>query len=248
MTEIDLTGKIALVTGGAEGIGKACAHTLAQAGAQVVIADINEEGARLTADTLPGGKAHHCDLADPQSIRELTERLQTETGSVDILVSCAGIISYRKGIGEVSPEEWDNVLNVNLRSAYMLCRELIKGMKSKRYGKIVHFSSLAARQGAIEAGIHYAASKAGLIGLVRTLAKEAAPFQITVNAVAPGIIATETVLKQIADHEDAYIKTIPLGRLGDPKDVANVVLFLCSPLSDYLTGLTIDVNGGMYMG
>jgi len=148
----------------------------------------------------------------------------------------------------VSFEEWDQVLDVNLRGAFLMCRELIDGMKGRGWGKIVNFSSLAARVGGIEVGIHYAASKAGLLGLTRTLAKEGAPHGITVNAVAPGIIATATVLRQVGDHEDQYRKSIPMGRLGRPEDVAHVVLFLASPLSDYVTGIVVDVNGGMYMG
>jgi NAD(P)-dependent dehydrogenase (short-subunit alcohol dehydrogenase family) len=115
-------------------------------------------------------------------------------------------------------------------------------------GTIVCFSSLAARVGGIEVGMHYAASKAGLIGFTRTLAKEGGPYGINVNAVAPGVILTEPVKKQVAGHEEAYTSTIPLRRLGTPEDVANVVLFLVSPLASYITGVVVDINGGMYMG
>jgi len=125
---------------------------------------------------------------------------------------------------------------------------LLEGMKSRKNGRIITFSSLAARIGGIEVGVHYTASKAGLIGLTRSLAKEGGPFGITANAVAPGIILTEPVKEQIGGNEDAYLGQIPLGRLGEPQDVANVVLFLASPLASYVTGVVLDINGGMYVG
>ena len=248
MVEIDLSGKRALVTGGAAGIGRACARLLSQAGAEVTVIDIDLEGAKATSSALPKSAAFLCDLGNPESIRDTCSEIVTSMGAPEIVVNCAGLIRYRKGLGAVTPDEWDSVLNVNLRGAFHLCRELIEPMKKNGWGKIVHFSSLAARVGGIEVGAHYAASKGGLIGLVRTLAKEAAGFGITVNAVAPGIIGTEPVLAQVADHVDDYNETIPLGRIGTPEDVAGPVLFLCSPLSDYITGVTVDINGGMYMG
>jgi 3-oxoacyl-[acyl-carrier protein] reductase len=167
---------------------------------------------------------------------------------VDILFNNAGIIEYIKGIGPVSVRQWDLVLDVNLRGPFLVCQAFIEAMKANPGGKIINASSLAARVGGIEVGIHYSASKAGLLGLTRTLAKEGGPYGINVNAIAPGIIATEPVLKQVGDHQEAYTSTIPLRRLGQPSDVANVVLFLASPLSDYVTGIVLDINGGMYMG
>ena len=245
--QIDLTGKTALITGGASGIGRACALTLAQAGAQIVVVDINLEGAQQTIEAIGRGLAVRCDLGDPGDVTAMRDRVLAKTDGLDILVNCAGIISYRRGIGAVPVDEWDLVLDVNLRGTYMVCQAFLEGMKD-RGGKIVVFSSLAARVGGIEAGIHYAASKAALIGLTRTLAKEGGPFEINVNAVAPGIILTEPVKRQIGDREEAYLAQIPLRRLGQPQDVANVVLFLASPLSDYITGAVLDINGGIYMG
>ena len=244
---IDLSGRTALVTGGATGIGRACAKTLAEAGARVAVADINLPGAQETVSDI-GGLAVYCDLADPESIAGMCRQLSGELGAVDILINNAGIISYRRGVASVSVKEWDKVLDVNLRGTFLVCRELLPGMKDRGYGKIVNFSSMAARVGGIEVGLHYSASKAGLIGLTRTLAKEGGPYGVNVNAVAPGIIATDPVKEQIGGREDDYIAQIPLQRLGQPQDVANVVLFLCSPLAAYVTGLVIDINGGMYMG
>ena len=245
---IDLTGRNALVTGGAGGLGRACAQILARAGARVAVVDINLAGAQETVETIDHGLAVRCDLADPQDVKAMHERVSAELGTVDVLVNSAGIISYKKGIGAFPIEEWDKVLDVNLRGTFLVCREFIEEMKSKRYGKIINFSSLAARVGGIEVGLHYSASKAGLIGLTRTLAKEGGPYGINVNVIAPGVIATEPVKKQIAGREKEYAATIPLRRIGQPEDVANVVLFLASPLSDYVTGIVLDINGGMYMG
>lgn len=246
--QIDLTGKTALITGAASGIGRACAQTLAQAGAFVVVVDINSAGAQETVDLLGRGLALRCDLGQPNDVTALRDRVVAETGGVDILVNCAGLISYRKGINAVSVDEWDLLLDVNLRGTFLVCQAFMDGMKERRGGSIVTFSSLAARVGGIEVGIHYAASKAALIGFTRTLAKEGGPFGITVNAVAPGVILTEPVKRQVTGHEEAYTAQIPLQRLGVPQDVANVVLFLASPLSNYITGVVLDINGGMYMG
>jgi 3-oxoacyl-[acyl-carrier protein] reductase len=248
MIHIDLTSKTALITGGASGIGRACATTLAQAGARVAVVDINEAGAQETVETIGQGLAIRCDLGDPAGVAAMRDRVLAEMGGVDILVNCAGIISYKRGINAVPVDEWDLVLDVNLRGTYLVCRAFMEGMKERRDGKIITFSSLAARVGGIEVGIHYSASKAALIGFTRTLAKEGGPYGINVNAVAPGIILTEPVKRQIGGREDAYKEQIPLRRLGEPQDVANVILFLASPLSDYITGAVLDINGGIYMG
>jgi 3-oxoacyl-[acyl-carrier protein] reductase len=246
--QIDLTDKIALITGAAGGIGRACAQTLAEAGAFIVAVDLNEAGVQETIGLIGRGLALACDLRQPDSVTALRDRVMAETGGVDILVNCAGLISYRKGINAVSLDEWNLLLDVNLRGTFLVCQAFIDNMKERRNGSIIMFSSMAARVGGIEVGIHYAASKAALIGFARTLAKEGGPYGITVNAVAPGVILTDPVKKQVGDHEDAYTKSIPLQRLGQPQDVANVVLFLASPLSSYITGCVLDINGGMYMG
>jgi NAD(P)-dependent dehydrogenase (short-subunit alcohol dehydrogenase family) len=248
MIQIDLTGKTAVITGGASGIGRACAIALAEAGAQVAAVDINDAGAQETVDAIGAGIAVRCDVADPESVAAMHDQVVQHMGGADILVNCAGIISYTKGIGAVPSDQWDLLLDVNLRGTYLTCQAFIEDMKARQWGRIVNFSSLAARVGGIEVGIHYAASKAGLIGLTRTLAKEGGPHGITVNAVAPGIILTEPVRRQMAGREDTYTAQIPLRRLGQPGDVANVILFIASPLSSYITGAVIDINGGIYMG
>ena len=217
--QIDLTGQTALITGAAAGIGRQCALTLAEAGATIVAVDINLEGAQATIDQIGDGLAVRCDLADPEDVTAMHDQVlawasQAEVGvlpgsqaGVDHLIHCAGIIAYRKGINGFALDEWDRVLDVNLRGTYLVCRAFMEEMKASAGqrasgGSIVCFSSLAARVGGIEVGMHYAASKAGLIGFTRTLAKEGGPYGITVNAVAPGIILTEPVRKQVAGHEE----------------------------------------------
>jgi NAD(P)-dependent dehydrogenase (short-subunit alcohol dehydrogenase family) len=248
VVEIDLAGRNALVTGGAAGIGRDSAIRLADAGARVAVADINLPGAEQTVDAMGDGLAIYCDLAEPRQVTDMCQQARAALGGVDILVNCGGIISYREGIGPVTLDEWDRVLDVNLRSMYLVCRELVENMKARRDGRIINFASLAGRIGGIETGIHYAASKAGVVGFSRTLAKEVGPYGITVNVLAPGVILTGPVQQQIGGREDSYIRQIPLRRLGQPRDVADVVLFLASPLAGYLTGLVVDINGGLYMG
>jgi NAD(P)-dependent dehydrogenase (short-subunit alcohol dehydrogenase family) len=249
MISIDLSGRRALVTGGAQGLGRACALTLAQAGARVAVVDINVSGAEETAAMCGDGLAWHCDLADPEQILALAPRVEAELGDIDILINNAGIVAYSQGIAGFTLDQWDRVLDVNLRGTVWVCRAFVAGMRRRRDGHIVNFSSLAARVGGIEAGMHYAASKAGLIGVTRTLAKECGPYGITVNAIAPGIIGSDTVLGLLSDEKQQSLAgQALLQRLGTPQDVANVVLFLASPLSSYITGAVIDINGGMYLG
>lgn len=250
--QIEFAGKVAVVTGAASGIGRACALNLAAAGATLAAVDINLDGAEqtLALRDAPRGEAIalRCDVRDPAQVAALAEAVQARWGGADILVNAAGLVVYTRGIGAVSVEAWDRVLEVNLRGTFLVCQAFIEGMKARRDGRIINFASLAARVGGLEAGIHYAASKAGLIALTRTLAREGGPYGITANAVAPGFIATPPVLAHLAGREEEIARQVPLGRLGHPQDVANVVLFLASPLAAYVNGVVLDINGGQYMG
>jgi len=245
---IDLSQKNALVTGGAAGIGKACVLALSHAGATVAAVDIDEAGARKTIEQAGQGIAVGCDLRDEYAIADMREEVFGKLGGIDIIVNSAGLIFYRKGLEAVQVDEWDLVMDVNLRGTFLVCRAFMENLKQRRDGRIITFSSMAARVGGIEVGVHYTTSKAGLIGLTRSMAKEGGPYGITANALAPGIILTGPVKDQIGEHEDDYKKQVPLGRLGEARDVANTVLFLASPLSSYISGVVLDVNGGMYMG
>jgi NAD(P)-dependent dehydrogenase (short-subunit alcohol dehydrogenase family) len=246
--QVDLSNQLALVTGAAGGIGRACATILAAAGAKVLIVDINLPGAQEAAAALPGAVAIRCDLGDPEDIAALCERVLSEFGAPDILVNNAGWVTYRGGIATVSREVWDRMLDINLRGPFLLCQGLIEAMKARGSGSIINFASMAARQGSLESSIDYASSKGGLVALTRTLAREVGPSGVRVNAVAPGTITTPPVAKQMAGREDAVCATIPLRRLGTPEDVAKVVLFLASDLSAYVTGVVVDINGGQYIG
>ncbi len=245
---INLTGKNALVTGAASGIGRACALSLANAGASVVAVDINEDGALDTIGEIGSGLAVGCDLRDPDAVTSMRDTVLGALGGIDILVNSAGLILYRKGIDAVTVDEWDTVMEINLRGTFLVCQAFMNSLKERRDGRIINFSSMAARVGGVEVGLHYTTSKSGLIGLTRSLAKEGGPFGITANTLAPGVILTAPVKEQVGDHEDAYKQQIPLGRLGEASDIANAVTFLSSPLSSYITGVVLDVNGGMYMG
>lgn len=247
MVNIDLSGEHILVTGAAGGIGRTTALRLAEAGASIVAIDIQEDALNQLQTKAPSIRCIRCNLSDVEEV-ERTLRITNSEKAITSLVHCAGIISYRKGVQSVTQEEWNKVIDINLGSAFTLCSKIIGKMKQRGSGSIVLLSSLAAEVGGIEVGVHYAASKAGLIGFLRTLAKEAGPHGVRVNAVAPGIVATGPVLDQIAGHRKEYDKSIPLGRIAKPEEIADVILFLCSDLSRYITGSTIDVNGGLYMG
>ena len=244
---IDLTGRTGLITGGASGIGRACASVLATAGASVVVADIDEAGASETARAT-GGLAVPFDLRKPASIAAMRDTVVAKSGGVDIIVNCAGIIRYRSRVADVSVEEWSQILDVNLRGTFLVCRAFMPMLKDRGGGRIVVLSSMAARLGGIDVGVHYTCSKAGLIGLTRSLAREGGPCGITANALAPGVILTEPVRQHLTKaREQAYRRQIPLGRLGQEDEVAHAVLFLASPLASYISGVVLDVNGGMYM-
>ena len=189
-----------------------------------------------------------CDVSDPESVAQMACAVLAAFGGIDILVNNAGVISFKRGINGITIDEWDNVMNVNLKGPFLVCRQFVDQMKERRSGKIINLSSMAARVGGIEVGIHYAASKAGIIAFTKTLAKEMGPFGVNVNAIAPGFTETAPVKTQLEGREGQFTAPIPLGRLGQPMDTAKTVLFLASSLSDYITGLVIDVNGGQYMG
>jgi 3-oxoacyl-[acyl-carrier protein] reductase len=244
-----LEGKTALVTGASQGIGRACAIELAKTGARVVLAARNEAKlAEVAAEiTAAGGTAHAValDVASEDSIKSTAKALLAQFGAVEILVNNAGVT--RDGLMmRMKRADWDDVLNTNLTGAFLLTQAFVSSMLKARWGRIINISSVVARSG--QAGqANYAASKAGLIGLTRSLARELASRGITANAVAPGYI--ETAMTAVLDEKqrEAMLSQIPLARPGTDADIAHAVVFLASQEAGYITGHVLDVNGGMYM-
>jgi len=244
-----LDGKIALVTGGAQGIGKAIALALAREGAQVVVSDINLEKARETCQEIEslGKKAVAVggSVADAKAAEAMVEKTVEAFGGLDILVNNAGIT--RDGILlRMKEEDWDLVLDVNLKGAFHCTKASLRPLIKRGGGKIINIASVTGQMG--NAGqANYAASKAGLIGLTKSVAREYASRKIQVNAVAPGFIDTAMSQAIPPKEREMLIKAIPMERLGAPEDIAEAVLFLASPASDYITGQVLNVNGGMFM-
>jgi 3-oxoacyl-[acyl-carrier protein] reductase len=245
----ELQGQVAFVTGGATGIGLATAHALTARGAQVAIFNRNQERARAAVAGLAaaGGTAHAfaADIADPASVEQAFSAALAQLGRVDILVNNSGIT--RDGVFlRMSDEQWAQVVDTNLGGAFRCCRAVVRPMMKARYGRIINVSSVVGLMG--NAGqANYAASKAGLLGLTKALARELASRAITVNAVAPGYIATEMTSELPEAARAELTGRIPLGRLGQPADVGEVIAFLASPRAGYVTGQVWTVDGGMVM-
>jgi 3-oxoacyl-[acyl-carrier protein] reductase len=244
-----LEGKTALVTGASQGIGRACALELAKAGARVALAARNQAKlAEVAAEILAAGgtaQVFVMDVASEESIKSTAKAILAQFGAVEILVNNAGIT--RDGLMmRMKRADWDDVLTTNLTGAFLMTQAVVSSMLKARWGRIINISSVVARSG--QAGqANYAASKAGLIGLTRSLARELASRNVTANAVAPGYI--ETAMTAVLDEKqrEAMMTQIPLGRAGTDADIAHAVAFLASPEAGYITGHVLDVNGGMYM-
>lgn len=242
-------GKIALVTGAGQGIGASIATELGKLGAAVAVVDIDLENAERTAASIraAGGQAQAfaTNVAEADQVKSLFASVTEQFGGLDILVNNAGIT--RDGLLiRMRDEDWDDVLNVNLKGAFLCIREAARIMSKRKYGRIVNISSVVAQMG--NAGqANYCASKAGLIGLTRSCARELARRQITVNAVAPGFIETAMTRDLPEKVRDGLLAMIPLERLGQPEDVMRSVVFLAGEGAGYITGQVLEVNGGMHM-
>ena len=246
-----LENKIALVTGGSRGIGRAICQRLAAMGATVGINYVaNPTAAEETLQLIEsaGGKGflQRFDVADSNAAQEAIKELLATHGQLDILVNNAGIT--RDGLmARMKDEDWDSVLDTNLKGAFVCSKAAMRSMMKKRCGRIINISSVVGFVGN-SGQINYAAAKAGLVGLTKSMARELAGRNITVNCVAPGYIVTDMTDGLTEDVQDALKAQIPMGTLGSPADVAGSVAFLASPDSNYITGQTLHVNGGMYMG
>ncbi len=276
MIEIDLTGKVALVVGGGSGIGQGCALIMAEAGADVAVADVNEAGMQETLALIGKNKstlrlsATKVDLASVASIKNMVDSVVSTHGKIDIFINTAGICKNKPFV-DVTEEEYDLVMDVNLKGTVFCAQAVAKhmisrvpqavkdaGKSAECYGKIIHLSSISGRGGR-PLQIHYAPSKAGIISATKSIALALAPYGISVNAIAPSIVETPMWKENVSDKKkflgeekakeviDGLYDSIPLKRLGSVSEMANAVLFFSSSLSDYVTGQTLNVDGGCEM-
>ena len=246
MSQLD--GKIALVTGASRGIGKAIATQLAQQGATVIGTATSENGAQAISDYLSefGGKGFALNVTDKESVDTTLKAINEAFGSIDILVNNAGITRDNL-LMRMKDDEWQDIIDTNLTSIFTLSKAVLRGMMKKRCGRIVNIGSVVGSAG--NAGqANYAAAKAGVIGFSKSMAREVASRGITINVVAPGFIDTDMTKALTDDQKEAIFKDIPANRLGAPDEIAATVAFLVSDGAAYITGETIHVNGGMYMG
>lgn len=250
-----LEDKVAIVTGGSRGIGKAIAELFARQGARLCVTGLNKSRLDAFIGTLKEGKVDSigvvANAASEGEVGEMVGKTVETFGKVDILVNNAGGGSPLVSMEDIDLGEWERIIRNNLTATYICCKAVIPHMKEQKGGKIVNVSSVSGRFFSQLSGANYVAAKAGIQGLTRQLAKELGAFNIMVNAVAPGTTLTERVekkwLSRTQDYRDRILSLIPLGHLAKPEDVAGPVLFLASSLSDYVTGVTLDVNGGFYM-
>lgn len=242
----DLSGKGALVTGATGGIGGAIAKILHEQGAKVVISGTREEKlAELAAELGDNVFVAPCNLMDRSAVSQLFAKAEELAGQIDIVVNNAGITKDNLFL-RMKDEEWDDVINVNLSATFAVCRGALKGMMRRRYGRIINMSSISGVVGNPGQG-NYSASKAGMIGMSKAMAREIAPRGITVNCIAPGFISTPMTDGLNDKQKQAITQMIPAGTLGKPEDIANAVLFLASDEASYITGQTLNINGGMAM-
>ncbi|MGB5275823.1 MAG: 3-oxoacyl-ACP reductase FabG [Gammaproteobacteria bacterium] len=242
-----LQGEIALVTGASRGIGKAIAQRLAADGATVIGTATTDKGAEAISDYLKdsGGKGMCLNVADDESVASVIKQITDTYGAISILVNNAGITRDNL-LMMMKPEQWDDVINTNLTSVYRCSKSVLRSMMKARKGRIINIASVVGSTGN-PGQTNYSATKAGLLGFTKSLAREIGSRNITVNAVAPGFIDTDMTRELGDEQRDALIAQIPLNKLGDPADIANAVAFLASSQAAYITGETLHVNGGMYM-
>lgn len=242
-----LAPRVALITGAAGTMGAAAARRLAADGYRIALLDIAKDQLQpILADLGHGAHAVSADITDSSVCDRAVSEVENVLGPIDILVNNAGILSNHKA-ADTTPEEWRRVLSVNLDGAFYLSRRALPGMKSRRFGRIVNVCSLAMKSGGLTAGTAYTASKGALAALTFSLAREAAPFGVTVNAISPAYVRTPMVTEQLTEAQrQALLAQIPVGRFCEPEEFAHCVAFLVSPLSGFITGEILDLNGGLH--
>lgn len=249
MFSVNFKGRVALVTGAGQGIGKAIAQGFADCGARVAVNDINPQTAVLTAGTLPGeANAYVADVGDPEAVQQMVDKVVADFGRLDFLVNNAGI-EPKVPILDMPADEWRRVMDVNLSAAFYSSQAAGRMMRAAGEGVIINIASIAGHNIPLRDRAAYVASKAGMIGFTRECAREFAAYGIRVNAVCPGVIETEMTANSRANPAQMakWLEDIPMNRLGIPQDVVGLVLFLCSDAARYLTGQAINVDGGKVM-
>ena len=239
-----MANEIAIVTGAARGIGLAIARRLHEDGMSVIVADIDNAAARAAATGI-GDRvhAHHLDVTSERDWAELVATLSEHQGTISVLVNCAGVAGRSAPAWELTPEEWRQVIDIDLTGVFLGCRAVLPGMIEAGYGRIVNIASIAGKEGNPNAS-PYSAAKAGVLGLTKSIAKEVATKGILVNAITPAVIETE-ILKQVSPEHVQYMASrIPMGRVGQPEEVAAMVSFLCSRETSFSTGAVFDISGG----
>ena len=241
-----LKGRVAIVTGGGGGIGRATCVAFAEEGADIVIPEVNMHNAESASEEITN-LGRRClvietDVSDGDSVRDMVSNTLNEFGRIDILVNNAGIFSYTR-IDACTEAEWDRMMAVNLKGPFLCSQAVMQTMKEQRFGRIINLGSLAGQVGGLVASAPYSASKAGVMCLTKSLARVLGEYGITVNSIAPGIAATE-----MAKNHPDMTDQIPLGRVADASEIASAIVFLASDEGQYITGATIDVNGGIRMG
>ena len=248
--KIDLTGKVAVVTGGSRGIGQAIAQALARVGSRVAVVARDVAKAREAAASLGNGaggtaQGYGCDVSDAQQVETTVAAVEKDFGRIDVLVNNAGTTRDNL-LFRIGEEDWDTVLNTNLKGAFLVTKHAARGMIKRRWGRIINITSVVGISGN-KGQANYTASKAGLIGFTKSVSKELASRNVLVNAVAPGFIDTELTRKITGGARETLLRAIPLGRLGEGADVAAAVVFLASEFASYITGQVLVVDGGMVL-
>jgi 3-oxoacyl-[acyl-carrier protein] reductase len=242
------TSRVAFVTGAAGALGGAIARALVREGHKVALADVDREHlAPIAAELGQGALAVACDVSDPAQVKAACDATRHKLGPIEILVNNAGILSNNK-IVETSPDEWRKIHAVNLNGPYLLSRECVPSMRERRWGRIINICSLAMKTGGLTAGTAYTTSKGALGALTFSLARELAPHGVTANGIAPAYVRSKMITEQLTEEQrQELLRGIPVRRFCEPEEVAHVVVFLSSPLSGFITGEIVDINGGLHL-
>jgi NAD(P)-dependent dehydrogenase (short-subunit alcohol dehydrogenase family) len=248
---MDFKNKVVVVTGGGQGIGRAICLRFALANGNVIIIDMNEETAKKVKDEIKekgfDAVAYKGDVSNAKGVKRIFDEILANYGRVDILINNAGIVSAQAFL-DANEEDWDRMMNINLKGAFNTCRSVFPAMVAQRHGKIINIASVAGKRGGgIFGNTIYAASKAGVIGLTKGLAREGGPYGINVNAICPGPTNTAMIEGFTGEKRENFLNTIPLRRFGEPEDVANMALFLASDMARQITGEISDVDGGIML-